>query len=173
MNPQDIADLYAYLKTLPPVSQENVSHQLALPFRWRRPLGVWKKLFVRPDWIVDVDQGNEKLVRGRYLVEGMGHCGECHTPRNLLGGLNFSQWLVGGPAPEGEGRIPNITSHPKAMGGWSAEDIAYYLESGFTPDFDSVGGSMASVQSNMSRLPKEDLEAIALYLKSVPAQAPE
>ncbi|MGI9351983.1 MAG: c-type cytochrome, partial [Rhizobiaceae bacterium] len=114
-----------------------------------------------------------QLTRGRYLVEALGHCGECHTPRNLLGGMTKSKWLAGGSAPEGDGKIPNITPHDDGIVSWSESDIVYYLETGFTPDFDSVGGSMVSVQENMARLPKSDLEAIARYLKSVPAAPSE
>jgi mono/diheme cytochrome c family protein len=115
------------------------------------------------------DLPDEQLVlRGRYLVEGPGHCGECHTPRDRLGGLVLERWLAGAPDPEGEGRVPNIT--PTGLEGWSRGDIAYYLSSGFTPDFDTVGGSMARVQKNMAKLPEEDLQAIAAYLKAIPVQ---
>ena len=78
--------------------------------------------------------------------------------------------FAGGPNPEGEGRVPNITPVEGKFGDWSAGDIAGYLETGFTPDFDSVGGAMVAVQKNMARLPKEDREAIAAYLKAVPAR---
>jgi len=168
MNRQDVADLFAYLRTLPPVSRANEAHELPLPFQWRRPLGIWKLMFAGTDRAQLADPSDAKLQRGRYLVEALGHCGECHTPRNLLGGPVENRSLAGGPAPEGEGKVPNITPHADGIGGWSAEDIAYYLESGFTPDFDSAGGSMVAVQQNMARLPKSDLEAIAAYLKSVP-----
>ena len=117
-----------------------------------------------------VDTANPKLARGQYLVEGPGHCGECHTPRNALGGFEPDQWLAGAPNPEGQGRIPNITPGSKSIGGWSESDIVNYLETGFTPDFDSVGGSMVEVQKNIARLPASDREAIAAYLKAVPAR---
>jgi mono/diheme cytochrome c family protein len=102
-------------------------------------------------------------------VEGAGPCGECHTPRGPLGGLKLEQWLAGGPNPDGEGSVPNITPDPDGLGSWSESDIAYYLESGFTPDFDTVGGSMVKVQEHMALLPDEDRKAIAAYLKSIPA----
>ena len=115
--------------------------------------------------------GEGDIERGRYLAEGPGHCGECHTPRTLFGfgGMDEGHWLGGGPAPEGDGKIPNITSGEGGIGGWSAAEIASYLEAGFTPDFDSVGGAMVSVQDNMTHLSKEDRAAIAAYLKAVPA----
>jgi mono/diheme cytochrome c family protein len=107
--------------------------------------------------------------RGRLLVEGAGHCGECHTPRDRFGGLIRERWLAGAPNPEGKGRIPNITPAGENISDWSAADIAYYLESGFTPDFDTVGGSMVAVQENMAKLTAEDRAAIAAYLQALPA----
>jgi len=91
------------------------------------------------------------------------------TPRDRLGGLVRERWLAGAPNPEGRGRVPNITPGGKTISEWSAADIAYYLESGFTPEFDTVGGSMVSVQENMSKLSKKDREAIAAYLMALPA----
>jgi mono/diheme cytochrome c family protein len=112
---------------------------------------------------------DDKLKRGQYLVEGPGHCGECHTPRDALGGMENNMWLAGAPNPEGgPGVIPNITPGSKDIGSWSEADIANYLETGFTPDFDTPGGSMTEVQKNLAHLPKGDLEAIAAYLKAVP-----
>jgi len=115
-------------------------------------------------------QASPTLVeRGRLLVEGAGHCGECHTPRDRFGGLISERWLAGAANPEGKGRVPNITPGGKNISGWSAADIAYYLESGFTPDFDTAGGSMVAVQENMAKLSAEDRAAIAAYLKALPA----
>jgi mono/diheme cytochrome c family protein len=165
----DVADLWAYLKTLPAVQQENLAHELPLPFQLRRGLGLWKQLFLSGDPVIALSSPDGKQALGQYLVEGPGHCGECHTPRNVIGGAQKARWLGGGPAPEGEGRIPNITPGGKDVGGWSEGDIASYLESGFTPEFDSVGGSMVEVQKNMARLPSADREAIAAYLKAIPA----
>ncbi len=108
----------------------------------------------------------EAEARGRYLVEALAHCGECHTPRNLLGGMDKGRWLAGAPNPSGEGRIPNITP---AKLTWSEAEIAYYLTSGFTPEFDSVGGHMAHVVENFGKLPPEEAAAVAAYLKRVPA----
>ncbi|PRX35035.1 Cytochrome c, mono-and diheme variants [Meinhardsimonia xiamenensis] len=161
---QDIADLHAYLLTLPPVARPSAPHEVGFPFNIRRLLGGWKLLFARHDGPVVKDVPPE-AERGRYLVEGLGHCGECHTPRNALGGLDYSRWLGGAPNPTGKGRIPNIT--PAALD-WSEADIAYYLETGFTPDFDSAGGEMAEVVKNTAQLSPEDRASIAAYLKAVP-----
>lgn len=78
-------------------------------------------------------------------------------------------WLAGASNPEGEGRVPNITPGGKNTAGWSAGDIAYYLESGFTPEFDTAGGAMVAVQENMAELTKSDRDAIVEYLKAIPA----
>jgi mono/diheme cytochrome c family protein len=169
MQPGDVADLWAYLKTLPAVQRKNLAHELPLPFQLRRGLGLWKHLFLSDEPVIALSSPDEKQALGRYLVEGPGHCGECHTPRNLIGGADKSRWLGGGPAPEGEGRIPDITSGGKDVASWSEGDIVTYLETGFTPEFDSVGGSMVEVQKNMARLPASDREAIAAYLKAIPA----
>ncbi|SET20496.1 c-type cytochrome [Oceanicella actignis] len=168
MTPQDVADLWAWMRALPPSDSRPPGHDLPFPFNIRRGLGLWKLLALDPSWVVDVPADDALAMRGRYLVEGPGHCAECHTPRNALGVLDRARWLQGAPNPDGPGVVPDITPGPKGIGGWSEEDIAWYLESGFTPDYDSVGGSMAEVVRNLSGLPKEDLRAIAAYLKAVP-----
>lgn len=167
MEMKDVADLWAFMKTLPSAADDNKSHDLWLPFKLRRGLGLWKLLYLNDDPIVTFETMDAKLKRGQYLVEGLGHCGECHTPRNLLGGYDMNKWLAGGPAPDGDGNIPNITPHDSGLGAWSLSDIAYSLESGFTPEFDSFGGSMTDVQENTAKLSAEDREAIATYLKAV------
>lgn len=169
MDPADIVDLHAYLKTLPAVAGRAPDHKLGFPFSMRRGLGLWKLLYLSPDPVIAFPEGTDaKVLAGRYLVEGPGHCGECHTPRDFAGGLDRSKWLAGAVAAEGEGKVPNITDGEGGIGDWSGSDIAYFLESGFTPDFDSVGGTMTEVQRNMARLRPEDREAIAAYLKTIP-----
>jgi mono/diheme cytochrome c family protein len=172
MTPQDISDLWAFMQTLPQSDNVPAENALAFPYSIRKSVGGWKLFLMSGDApVIDIPSGDARLERGRYLVEGPGHCGECHTPRNALGGLRHDLWLAGGENPDGEGRIPNITPGAKDMGDWSESEIVDYLATGFTPEFDSVGGSMASVQANMAKLPKSDLEAIAAYLKAVPAVA--
>lgn len=169
MTPKDINDLYGFMKTLPASDAVAPPHELGFPFNQRLVLGGWKFLFFTDDPRVELADASDMVRRGQYLVEGPGHCGECHTPRNALGGFLSDQWLAGGPNPEGEGSIPNITPGSKSMGSWSEGDIVTYLESGFTPDYDSVGGSMVEVQKNMAELTAADREAIAAYLKAIPA----
>lgn len=170
MGVKDVNDLYGYLKTLPKSANVAPAHELPFPFGIRLALGGWKFLYLNEAPRVELANADETVKRGQYLVEGPGHCGECHTPRDMLGGLKTGAWLAGGPNPEGEGRIPDITPAEGGLGGWSAGDIASYLETGFTPEFDSVGGSMVAVQKNMALLPKEDRDAIAAYLKAIPAR---
>ncbi|MEJ6781343.1 cytochrome c [Aminobacter sp. Piv2-1] len=171
MRPGDVADLYAFMKTLPPVAGRAPDHSLNFPYNIRRGLGLWKLLNLRAEPVVAFADGTpEKVLRGRLLVEGAGHCGECHTPRALDGGPKRSQWLAGAVAAEGTGIVPNITPGGNGIRSWSESDIAGYLETGFTPEFDSVGGTMVEVQKNMARLAAEDREAIAAYLKAIPAE---
>lgn len=169
MKPSDIGDLHAFLKTLPAVPGKAAQNDLRFPFSIRRGIGLWKRFYLTSEPVVALPQGTpEKVLAGRYLVEGPGHCGECHTPRNFAGAVDKMQWLAGATAAEGSGIVPNITTGEGGISGWSEEDIAYYLESGFTPDFDSVGGAMVDVQANMAQLTPEDRETIAAYLKAVP-----
>ncbi|MFO1173844.1 MAG: cytochrome c [Paracoccaceae bacterium] len=163
---QDVADLHAFLQTLPPVATPSQPHKVGFPFNIRRGLGLWKRLYLGRGWVVTGDLTAEQT-RGRYLVEGLGHCGECHTPRGPFGGLERDHWLAGAPIPGAKGRFPNITP---AKLKWSQADIVEYLTSGFTPTFDSAGGHMALVVENTAHLPPEDRAAIAAYLKIVPAQ---
>ncbi len=171
MTAKDVADLWAFLTTLPNIAESAPAHRVGFPFNIRRTLGLWKLLFLREEMVVEVPATNAVLQRGRYLVEALGHCAACHTPRNILGGPKFDAWLAGGPSPEGKSKIPNITPHHDGIGGWTETDIAYSLESGFTPEFDTFGSTMADVQENMARLPATDREAIAAYLKIIPSVA--
>ncbi len=164
---QDIVDLIAHLRTLPASDRPSEAHDLAFPFNQRITLGPWKALFVSSEWVMP-DALTPELERGRYLVESLGHCVECHTPRNALGGLQVTQWMSGAPNPSGEGRIPNITNGALR---WSEGEIAEYLKSGFTPNFDTAGGTMAAVVRNTAKLSDADRAAIATYLKAIPAIA--
>src|SRR6202790_5486133 len=163
---EDIRDLFAYLKTLPAVSGKVRDHDVPFPFNVRRNIAIWKWLFMDGKPFVPDAVRSVQWNRGAYLVNSLGHCAECHSPRNFLGGIIAAQRFAGGPNPEGEGWVPNITQ--KGLGDWSEKDIAYFLETGETPDNDTAGGSMARVIKNTSQLPPEDRAAIAEYLKSLP-----
>jgi mono/diheme cytochrome c family protein len=169
MKPSDIADLYAFLKTLPAVAGKAPDNALGFPFNIRRGIGLWKLLYLSDQPVIPLPVGTpDPVMTGRYLVEGPGHCGECHTPRDFVGGTKKGEWLAGAVAAEGSGVVPNITAGEGGLGNWSQADIANYLETGFTPDFDSVGGAMVDVQRNMAELAPEDRAAIAAYLKAIP-----
>ncbi|MGB9116857.1 c-type cytochrome [Bradyrhizobium sp.] len=163
---EDVRDLFAYLKTLAPVSGKVRDHDVPFPFDIRRNIGIWKWLFVDGKPFVPDATRSGRWNRGAYLVNSLGHCAECHSPRNFLGGIIAAQRFAGGPNPEGEGWVPNITQ--KGLGEWSVKDIAWFLETGQTPDGDNTGGPMARVIRNTSQLPAEDRAAIAEYLKSLP-----
>ena len=163
---EDVRDLFAYLKTLAPVAGRVRDHDMPFPFNIRRNVGVWKWLFMDGKPFTADAAHSAQWNRGAYLVNGFGHCAECHSPRNFLGGIVSAQRFAGGPNPEGEGWVPNITQ--KGLADWSAKDIAYFLETGQTPDGDSAGGSMVRVIKNTSQLSNEDRAAIADYIKSLP-----
>lgn len=164
MTEQDLVDLAAFLRGLPASDTASPPHDLPFPFTIRRNLGVWKALFLREDWVSEV--AAPEAERGRYIVEALAHCGECHTPRGPLGALDLGRWMAGGPIPgASRGSFPNIT--PAALD-WSEDEIVEYLTTGFTPEYDSAGGHMAEVVANMARLPESDRRAIAAYLKALP-----
>jgi mono/diheme cytochrome c family protein len=163
---EDVRDLFAYLKTLAAVSGKVRDHDVPFPFNVRRNIGIWKLLFMDGKPFMPDAAHSAQWNRGAYLVNGLGHCAECHSPRNLLGGIITAQRFAGGPNPEGEGWVSNITQ--KGLGEWSAKDIEYLLETGQMPDGDSVGGAMVRVIKNTSQLSAEDRAAIAEYIKSLP-----
>lgn len=165
---EDVRDLMAFIRTLEPVEGRARDHALPFPFNIRRSLGLWKAMFFDTTPLTPESSKSAGWNRGRYLVEGLGHCAECHTSRNRLGGLSRADHLAGGPDPEGRGWVPNITPHANGLAKWSQKDVAELLKSGFTPDYDSVGGTMASVVKNMSQLPPEDVAAMAEYLAALP-----
>ncbi|MGY4307355.1 mono/diheme cytochrome c family protein [Bradyrhizobium sp. USDA 4369] len=162
----DVRDLFAYMKTLPPVAGPSRPHDLPFPFNIRRTVGVWKLLFFADKPFVADSARSAEWNRGAYLVNTFGHCAECHSQRNPLGGIVTAQRLAGGPDPEGQGFVPNITQ--KGLSDWSESDISYFLETGQLPDGDSAGGSMARVIRNTSQLTPDDRKAMAVYLKSLP-----
>jgi mono/diheme cytochrome c family protein len=162
----DIRDLFAYLKTLAPVQGKVRDHDVRFPFNIRRNIGIWKLLFMDDRPFAPDSSHPAQWNRGAYLVNALGHCAECHSPRNFLGGIVSAQRFAGGPDPEGKGWVPNITQ--KGLSDWNEKDIAYFLESGQTPDGDSAGGSMVAVIKNVSQLSEADRAAIATYIKSLP-----
>lgn len=167
MTLQDIVDLKGFMDTLPLSNNLNKPHQLYFPFSIRRGLGLWKRLYLSDRLAINFNSPTVLQRRGQYLVEALGHCGECHSPRTLLGGIQFRQWLSGASAPDGQSRVPDIS----ILSEWTVEDIAEYLSSGFTPDYDVAGGLMGEVIDNTRQLSSKDRKAIAEYLKAINANA--
>ncbi|HET7802737.1 MAG TPA: cytochrome c [Pseudolabrys sp.] len=168
MRTEDLRDLFAYLKTLPAISGTVRDHALTFPFSIRRTVGLWKLLFLddapfRPD-----PAQSAQWNRGAYLVNGPGHCAECHSPRNLLGGVIASRRFTGGQSPTGQGGVPDLTQGK--LHDWKVEDFAEVLDTGMTPDADRVGGAMVEVVANTRQLSAADRAAIAVYLKSLRAK---
>ena len=155
---QDIADLWAFWKTLPSVETPNVEHEIQFPFNIRRNTGIWKTLYMPKNFVDPIDD------RATYLVEALSHCAECHTPRSVIGGLNRSKWMRGAANPSGQGFIPSI--HPSDLG-WSEAEVIEYLSSGFKPDFDVASGKMVAVIENTSKLSLSDRALIADYLMRI------
>lgn len=167
---EDVIDLKAYLDTLPAVTNTVAPTALAFPFNLRRGLGLWKLLYVDGAAFVPDAAATEAVNRGAYLTEGPGHCTQCHSPRNFYGGIIASLEYSGAPLTGGEGSAPNITTDEgTGIGTWSIGDIVGMMKTGFLPDFDVVGGDMAEVQKNLARLTAEDQEAMAGFLKTLPA----
>jgi mono/diheme cytochrome c family protein len=168
MRVDDVRDLFAFLKTLPAVSGKVRGHELPFPFKVRRLVGLWKLLFFDGEPFKDDPSKSAQWNRGAYLVNAPAHCAECHSPRNALGAIIESKRFAGGPAPDGQGGVPNITA--TKLKKWSVQDVATMLVDGTTPDSDLVGGSMAEVIANTAKLSADDRMAMAEYIKSVPAR---
>ena len=167
MKMEDVRDLFAHLKTLPAVTGKVRDHDLPAHFKIRRMLGAWKFLFLDGEPFKPDASKPAAWNRGAYLVNAPGHCAECHSPRNLLGGIVSKQRFAGGPDPEGgDGSVPNITQG--GLGDYSEKDIAQVLATGEMPNGDSVGGGMTAVVRNTGQLTPEDRAAMATYVKSLP-----
>lgn len=176
MSDDDLAKLWAYLRSVPAVAEPDRDHDLMFPFNIRFSVRGWRLLYFDSARFAPDKQKSPEWNRGAYLTRALGHCGECHTPRNLLGGLDKERELAGNKnAPDGK-RVSNITPHPKkGIGTWSESDIVSLLQDGSLPDGDFVGGSMTEVVENgTSHLTESDLRAIAVFLKALPAdQGPD
>jgi mono/diheme cytochrome c family protein len=164
MTDSDLRDLWAYLRILPPSARPNKEHGLRLFFGWRWLVAVWKWFFFAPGPFAGLP-GSEIVNRGAYLVQALGHCGECHTPRNFLGGPKSNRFLAGAKLPEG--RAPNLT--PTRLNKWSDADVKEFLRSGVTPDGDVTAETMGEViQNTTSQLTPQDLSALIAYLRTLP-----
>lgn len=164
INDADLRDLWAYLRSLKPDARPSRPHELKWLYRWRFLLGIWKWLFFDPGPFAPDPQRPAAVNRGAYLVQALGHCGECHTPRNWLGAMKTGRFLGGVPGNDGS---PNLT--PARLKKWSDGELKEFLTTGFTPDGDITGETMGEVIKNTtSQLAKEDLDAVVAYLRSLP-----
>ncbi|MBI3451795.1 MAG: cytochrome c [Rhodospirillales bacterium] len=170
MSDEDLHDLWGYLRSLPPVAKPSRRHDIGFPFRLRFLQIGWQWLnFSTGAFKVDPAKSPE-WNRGAYVVQALGHCGECHTPRNIAGATRPSLYLAGTrDGPEGS-KVPNITPDPETgIGKWSPGDLADLFKSGMTPDGDFVGATMAEVVRNStSKMTDADLKAMIAYLRAVP-----
>ena len=166
---EDLIALKAYLFSIPAVSQKNLSHDLFLPFGRQAVLMFWKNVVWSQKPFISNPEQTEMWNRGAYIAQALAHCGECHTPRNLLGGLrSYLHYSGSKEGPEGE-LAPNITPHKiTGIGEWTKLDISYFLETGMKPDGDDTQGLMAEViEHGYYYLKVEDLDAVAEYLISL------
>jgi mono/diheme cytochrome c family protein len=166
INTDDARDLFAFIKTLAPVRGRAPAHNLPFPFDWRRPLGLWKLLFLDEAPFQSDPQKSPQWNRGAYLANGPDHCAACHGSRNMFGAVKLDQGFAGAPNIEGQGWVPNITQ--ARLSGWSEQDIARLITTGERPDGERVGSAMTAVIQNLARLSQEDRDAIATYIKSLP-----
>ena len=169
---EDALAIKAFLFSLPPSDRRSRAHDLSFPYSMRLALWPWRWLYFDPVPPTLGAGAPAEVRRGAYLVESLGHCGECHTPRNWLGARDLGRWLAGNKdGPDGD-KAPNITPDQETgLGSWSRQDVIRVLESGLLPDFDAVGGAMGEVVKATSKLTPKDREAIAAYLATVPPVA--
>jgi len=161
---RDLHDLWAYLRSLPPSPTENRAHETG---RGRWQLRFWRALAFRDRGVFEPDpDATAEENRGHYLVDAIGHCGECHTPRGGLGGLKQRRYLGGSDTEPEPG--PNLTPSKAGLGDWTLDDWTTFLELGMTPDGDFVGGQMGRViEEGTSQLSQEDRRAIGVYLMGI------
>ena len=167
---EDVSALWAYVRGLPPVRQPSKPHELSFPYSIRWGLNFWQDLFFEPGRFRPDPGHDAAWNRGAYLAEGPGHCEECHTPRGFMGQRLSDRAYAGAPNPSGKGKIPNLTSDPEVgIGKWSMDDLVTALTLGMLPNGDFLGQQMAEVVRNSTgKLPREDVLALATYIKSLP-----
>ena len=166
INDADLRDLWAYLRSLPQSSQASREHDLPFYFRWRFLLTFWKWLFFTPGPFAPIPGASEVVNRGAYLVQALGHCGECHTPRNFLGAVKRERYLAG------TAEASNLT--PTGLKKWGDNELKEFLTTGTTPDGDVPAEDMGEVIKNTtSQLTPQDLTALIAYLRSLTPIADE
>ncbi len=166
----DMEALYGYLMAQKPIRSAPPRSQLAFPFSVRPLMAGWNALFHRPSPWTDDPRRSADWNRGGYLVEGLGHCAACHSPRNLMGAERKGRDHLGGGVVDGWD-APALTSLSRSPAPWRADDFYAYLRNGYAPHHGAAAGPMAPVVDEMRALPDEDIRAIATYLASFGDQA--
>ena len=168
MKTSDVRDLFAYLKTQRAVARPTARHALKFPFSLRPAVGFWKLLYFKPHAFADDPKQSAAWNRGAYLAEGPGHCAECHTARDRLGGPRLDRRYAGAPNLEAGGRFAgNITAHKDGIGDWSEQDIAEFLKTGTDKCFNEPTG-MKDVIASTAKLPDADVAALGAYIHALP-----
>jgi nicotinate dehydrogenase subunit B len=168
---RDLEDLYAYLMSQPPVRAPAPTTRLTFPFGWRPLLSFWNALFLSDTALAADPRRSAEWNRGRYLVEGLGHCGACHSPRNALGAEKSGAHAFTGGVADGW-EVPALTSVSHAPIPWSETELFDYLKTGSSRFHGVAAGPMQPVIAGLSRLPDNDIRAMAHYLASFNAQLP-
>lgn len=165
----DVDALKSYLDTLAPVRQENKSNELPWPLSWRAVMAGWNMLFFHEGTYVTDSAKSEVWNRGAYLVQGAGHCAACHTPKNMLGASKDGLHLQGGDAGE-SWFAPSLANDQRdGIGKWTTKDIVEYLKSGANRETAAAGPMTDVVMNSTQYLSDTDLDAVAVYLKDLPA----
>jgi nicotinate dehydrogenase subunit B len=160
----DMQALYAYLMAQSPVRAETPNNALAFPFNLRPLMAGWNALFHKPEVFQPEPTRSEIWNRGAYLVEGLGHCSACHSPRNAFGAEIANAHLAGGFAEGWE--APALTSLSRAPIPWNEDELYAYLRTGESPFHGVAAGPMAPVVKELAALPDSDIRAMAVYLGS-------
>jgi mono/diheme cytochrome c family protein len=170
MRVEDVLDLWAYLNQLEPVTSPGRAAEIPLSWLARRGVGLWKRIALDETGFRSDPAQSDAWNRGAYLVNGPGHCGECHTPRNSLMIPDVSLAYAGGPHPRGdEGMVPSLLDLEERGRYSGVPDLVLALQFGETLGYDKLSsGGMADIQMNLAMLPEDDLNAIAEYLLSLP-----
>ncbi len=164
----DLLDIKAYLDSLPALGTPNKDHELVWYASWRMPVMFWKWLYFSDARFQPEPSKDEQWNRGAYLVRHLGHCGECHTPRNELGGLNSELELAGAPGFGDAKAAPNLTPHEDGLKSWRRNDLSLFLEIGMLPNGDFAGGEMSTVvDENTALLSEGDRSAIIEYIRQL------
>jgi mono/diheme cytochrome c family protein len=165
LSDQDIADLWAAFRTVPPVAEPSRDQELTFPFSFRPALKLWRALYFDRDPLQPAPDRSDLWKRGRFIAEGPGHCAACHTPRNFLGAREDELHLEGADGLPNGGTSPPIQAEALEEEGWTQGDLKYALQTGIMPDGDAFGGAMGEVVREGTRfMTDRDLEALAAYL---------